>query len=193
MEGPAAADPRVAAARASIDRFTPAAYVIACGAVSSSVQSRQGGARVGFPPPLVFLGFLLVGVLLERAVRPLRFPLPRSMTLVLGALAIAAAVALFASALRLFRASGQHPRPWLPSPSLIIEGPYRFSRNPIYLAMLLVQIGLGLVLDNGWIVALSGASLLVIHVIAVRPEEAYLLDRFGDPYRQYLATVRRYL
>jgi len=157
------------------------------------VQSRQGGARVRVPPPLVFLGSLLVGVLLQRTVRPLPFPLPRSMTLALGALAIVAAVTLFTSALRLFRATGQETRPWLPSPSLIIEGPYRFSRNPIYVAMMLVQIGLGLVLDNGWIIALSGASLAVIHVIAVRPEEIYLLDRFGEPYRRYLATVRRYL
>ncbi len=79
------------------------------------------------------------------------------------------------------------------TPSLIVEGPYRFSRNPIYLAMTLGQIGLGLLLDNGWIVALSAASLIAVHFIAVRPEEAYLLDRFGEPYRRYLATVRRYL
>lgn len=162
-------------------------------AVSSPVQSRQGGARVGFPPPLVFLGFLLVGVFLQRVALPLRLPLPRSISLALGATAVTAAIALFAGSIRLFRATGQHPRPWLPTPSLIFTGPYRFSRNPIYLAMMLVQIGLGLVLDNAWIVALSAASLAVIHVIAVRPEEAYLLDRFGDPYRRYCETVRRYL
>jgi len=160
---------------------------------SSPVQSPQGGARVRFPPPLVFLGFLLVGVFVHSVVLPLRFPLPRSITFAAGALLVVAAIALFAITLRLFRATGQHPRPWLPTPSLIVEGPYRFSRNPIYLAMTLAQIGLGLLLDDAWIVALSAASLTAVHFIAVRPEEAYLLDHFGEPYRRYLATVRRYL
>ncbi len=161
--------------------------------MSSPVQSRQGGARVRFPPPFVFLGFLLVGVFVHAVILPLRFPLPRSITLATGALLVVAAIALFATTLRLFRATGQHPRPWLPTPSLIVEGPYRFSRNPIYAAMTLAQIGLGLLLDNAWIVALSAASLTAVHFIAVRPEEAYLLDRFGEPYRRYLASVRRYL
>lgn len=162
-------------------------------AMSSPVQSPQGGARVRFPPPLVFLAFLVVGVLLNALVLPLGFPLPRSITLAAGGLLVLAAIALFATALRLFRATGQHPRPWLPTPSLIVEGPYRFSRNPIYLAMTLLQIALGLLLDNAWIVALSAASLTTVHFMAVRPEEAYLLDLFGEPYRTYLASVRRYL
>jgi protein-S-isoprenylcysteine O-methyltransferase Ste14 len=161
--------------------------------MNSPVQSRQGGARVQFPPPFVFLGFLLVGVLVDSVILRLRFPLPRSITLAAGGLLVVAAVALFASALRLFRATGQHPRPWLPTPSLIIEGPYRFSRNPIYLAMTLAQIGVGFLLNDVWVVALSAASLTAVHFIAVRPEEAYLIDRFGESYRNYMASIRRYL
>ena len=160
---------------------------------NETVQSRQGGARVRFPPPFVFLGVLLVGVLLHAVVVPLRFPMPRSIRLAAGAVLVGAAIVLFASTLRLFRATGQHTRPWLPTPSLIIEGPYRFSRNPIYLAMTLAQMGLGLLLDNVWVFVLSAASLALVHFIAVRPEESYLLDRFGEPYRRYLASVRRYL
>src|SRR5262249_47611084 len=90
-------------------------------------------------------------------------------------------------------ATGQHPRPWLPTPSLIVEGPYRFSRNPLYVALTLAQIGLGLLLDDAWIVALSAVSLRVVHFIAVRPEEASLLERFGEPYGRSLTRVRRYL
>ena len=125
---------------------------------NSTLQSPQGGARVRFPPPLVFLGFLLVGAFIHSAVLPLPFPLPRSMTLAAGGLLVVAAIALFAASLRLFRATGQHPRPWLPTPSLIVEGPYRFSRNPLYVAMTLVQLGLGLLLDDVWIVAPSAAN-----------------------------------
>ncbi|HLY39418.1 MAG TPA: isoprenylcysteine carboxylmethyltransferase family protein [Candidatus Binatia bacterium] len=161
--------------------------------MSSPVQSRQGGARVFFPPPFIFLGFLLVGVFLQRYVVSIHVPLERPIRLAAGAFFVLGSIALFASALQLFRATGQHPRPWLPSPSLILEGPYRWSRNPIYVAMTLMQIGLGALLDDVWVVALSAASLAVVHAIAVRPEEAYLLDRFGEPYRRYTASVRRYL
>jgi protein-S-isoprenylcysteine O-methyltransferase Ste14 len=56
-----------------------------------------------------------------------------------------------------------------------------------------MRIGLGLLLDNAWIVELSAASLTAVHFIAVRPEEAYLVDRFGEPHRRYAATVPRYL
>ena len=160
---------------------------------NSSLQSPQGGAQVRFPPPLVFLGSLLVGAFLHSAVLPLPFPLSRSITLAAGGVLVVAAIALFAASLRLFRATGQHPRPWLPTPSLIVEGPYRFSRNPLYVALTLAQIGLGLLLDDAWIVALSAVSLGVVHFIAVQPEEAYLLERFGEPYRRYLGSVRRYL
>ena len=160
--------------------------------MSSPVQSPQGGAAVRVPPPLVFVLFLIVGMVLDHAVLALRFPLPRWLSLGAGALVLVAAVTLFAGAFRWFRATGQHPRPWLPSPSLIIEGPYRFTRNPIYVAMTLTQIALGLLLDNAWVVMLSPVSLSLVHFIAVRPEERYLADKFGDPYRQYLARVRRY-
>ena len=161
--------------------------------MSSPVQSPQGGARVRFPPPFVFLGFLLVGLLVHFVVLPLHFPLPRPISLAAGGCLAGAAIALLATAHRLFRATGQHPRPWLPTPSLIVEGPYRLSRNPLYVALTLAQLGLGLLLDDTWIVALSAVSLGVVHFIAVRPEEAYLLERFGEPYRRYLASVRRYL
>jgi protein-S-isoprenylcysteine O-methyltransferase Ste14 len=161
-------------------------------AMSPQVQSPQGGARVRFPPPLVFLGFILAGAFVNRW-HALHCHLPRPVSLGAGGLFILAPMALFLGSLRLFRATGQHPRPWLPTPSLILSGPYRFSRNPIYLAMMLVQIGIGFLLDDAWILLLSPASLITVHFIAVLPEEAYLLDKFGEPYRKYLATVRRYL
>ena len=59
--------------------------------------------------------------------------------------------------------------------------------------MTLIHVGLGLLLDNLWIVVFAGPALAVVHFIAVLPEEAYLREKFGDPYRQYLVKVRRYL
>src|SRR5262249_8043267 len=69
---------------------------------NSPLESHQGGARVRFPPPLVFLGFLLVGAFINSVVLPLRFPIPRSIALAAGGFLVVAAIALLAAALRLF-------------------------------------------------------------------------------------------
>ncbi len=153
----------------------------------------ERGARVRFPPPLVFLGFLLLGIALRFANAPAPFPVARSFSLAAGILLFLAGVGLILWAHRFFARTGQDPKPWKPSPELLLEGPYRFTRNPMYLGMTSIQLGLGLALDNLWIAVLAAASLVTVHIIAVLPEERYLTEKFGDSYRAYLAKVRRYL
>ena len=63
----------------------------------------------------------------------------------------------------------------------------------MYAGMTLFQIGVGIAAGNGWIAALAPISLLLVHFIAVRPEEAYLEEKFGESYTRYKASVRRYL
>jgi protein-S-isoprenylcysteine O-methyltransferase Ste14 len=157
-----------------------------------TAESEQGGARVRFPPPLVYLGFVLLGVAL-RYLRPLALDVDRGVLIAVGAAAALAGIALVLSARLWFSRTGQDPRPWRPSPELILRGPYRFTRNPMYLGIFLFQLGIGVALDNLWIVLLAPASLLVVHFIAVRPEEAHLEQKFGEPYRRFKASVRRYL
>jgi len=159
----------------------------------STAQNEHGGARVRFPPPLVFLGFILAGVALQHFVTPLQAHIPAAPRLAVGCLVGLGGIALFVPAMRWFKRTGQHPRPWTPSPSLILEGPYRFSRNPIYIAMTAVQAGIGTALDNLWILGFSVTALVVVHYIAVRPEEAYLAEKFGAAYENYRSAVRRYL
>ena len=158
----------------------------------SDTQSKQGGARVRFPPPLVFLACIGAGVLLGRVVRPLVLPIPAAPRIAAGALVIAAGLALVIWAFGPFRRTGQDPAPWKPSPSLIAEGPYRFTRNPMYLAMVTVQLGVGVCAGNVWILLLAPLALVLVHFIAVLPEEAYLGERFGQDYARYRASVRRY-
>jgi protein-S-isoprenylcysteine O-methyltransferase Ste14 len=162
-------------------------------ATLSTAQSEQGGARVRFPPPLVFLGFILAGVVLQYFVTPLQAHLAAALRLAVACLLVLGGLALFVPAMRWFKRTGQHPRPWTPSPSLILEGPYRFSRNPIYVAMTAVQAGIGVALDNIWMLCFSVPALVVIHYIAVRPEEAYLVEKFGEAYEKYRSAVRRYI
>lgn len=85
-------------------------------------MEKQRGARVRFPPPLVFSISTLLGVALHRYAVGLDWPIG---TLVIGIVVIALAVALLASAQTWFRRTGQSPVPWTPTPSLILRGPYR--------------------------------------------------------------------
>ena len=79
--------------------------------VNECWQNKEGGARVYFPPPLVFLISIALGVVLQRAVRPLTIPVGRTLSITGGIVLIAVAVCLFVSALVLFRRTGQHPPP----------------------------------------------------------------------------------
>jgi protein-S-isoprenylcysteine O-methyltransferase Ste14 len=158
----------------------------------TGAQSKHGGARVRIPPPLVFVGWIGVGVLLRWLVEPVELPLGVAAR-VGGAILIVAGFALGGWGFGLFKRTGQDPAPWKPSPTLVIAGPYRFTRNPMYVGMTAIQIGIGVCAANVWIVALAPVALLVVHVTAVCPEEAYLAERFGHDYARYKTTVRRYL
>ena len=161
--------------------------------MTSSQHEKHGGANVRFPPPLVFVGFLALGAVVHRWGWTFALPLATWVRVSLGVVLALGGVSLLLAANSWFARTGQHPAPWKPSPALVIEGIYRYTRNPMYVGMTLVQLGIGIALGNGWIVALAPLALLVVHRIAVRPEEAYLLEKFGESYARYRATVRRYL
>lgn len=157
-----------------------------------SAVDPRGGARVRLPPPLVFLVAIGVGVGLRYVVAPP--PLPGSTTVhrIFGLLLVGWALALGFWAFGWFKKSGQNPAPWKESPSLLIEGPYRFTRNPMYVSMVVLQFGIGWLVGNGWIVFAALFAWIVVHYTAVLPEEAYLEEKFGDAYREYKKKVRRY-
>jgi protein-S-isoprenylcysteine O-methyltransferase Ste14 len=150
-------------------------------------ESKQGGARVRFPPPLIFLAALVGGWFMP--------DLRVSVGLIRQLVAIAAIVValwLGAGAVRLFRKTGQNPRPWLPTPSLVLDGPYRYTRNPMYVGLTLLVLGIGGLAGRGWILIFACVALGLVHFIAVLPEERYLTEKFGDEYTQYMQRVRRY-
>jgi len=153
----------------------------------------KDGARVRFPPPLVFLGAIVLGVIVQRKAVPLSLVFARGLRLAAAVLIVACGVSLVASARILFKRTGQNPIPWKPTPELISQGPYRFTRNPMYVGVTLFVIGLGLAVNNLWISLFAAPALLVVHFIAVLPEERYLAAKFGESYRSFLAQVRRYL
>ncbi len=80
-----------------------------------------------------------------------------------------------------------------PASALITEGPYRFSRNPSYVSLTLLYLGIGILLNNGWILILVAPVFLVMDLWVVRREERHLEARFGEEFLRYKAAVRRWL
>jgi len=156
-------------------------------------KSTRDGASVRFPPPLVPVIALVVGLALQHFVARISIVEAGSLPLVLAFVFGGAGIVLIASALRLFHASGQDPKPWEATPEIIATGIYAYTRNPMYLGMGLLQAGIGFGLDNGWIVGLVPVSWLLIYTIAIRHEEAYLTRKFGSAYIDYTTVVRRWL
>jgi protein-S-isoprenylcysteine O-methyltransferase Ste14 len=93
----------------------------------------------------------------------------------------------------MFRRSGQSPIPTRPTPSIIERGPYRFTRNPMYLQMVLVCIGVAVIASSAWIIVLTPVCAWALDRIAIVPEEAYLERKFGASYLAYKRRVRRWL
>lgn len=121
-------------------------------------------------------------------------PLPfKSAIFWLGIALLSLGIALDAWGSLTFRKQGTNINPSRPSTALVKSGPFRFSRNPIYLAALLMFLGLSLVLNNGWgILAIIPLQLLMHYGVILR-EERYLKAKFGESYRLYCSAVRRYL
>lgn len=111
----------------------------------------------------------------------------------LGAIVFAVALALFAWAIATMTRSGSSVPTRLPTTTIVKTGPYRFTRNPIYLAMVLGLIGLAIAFNTFWLLIALVPFALVIRYGVIAREEVYLERKFGDVYRGYRARVRRWL
>lgn len=146
------------------------------------------------PPPLLYLGTLALGLLIQ-AVRPLPL-LPKVLAAVrkpLGAGLIASGViGLFWATRTMFRA-GEHPDPDKPVATVLDEGPFRYSRNPIYVAMTAIYLGITVFRNATWPVAFLPALMTVMVERVVLREEQYLEQQFGSDYREYKSRVGRWI
>jgi protein-S-isoprenylcysteine O-methyltransferase Ste14 len=142
-------------------------------------------------PPLVYVGFLVLGFLAD-LIWPTSIA-PLSIRLVLGGLLFAAGLALGAWALARFARAGTPVEVYRPATALVTEGPYRLSRNPIYLGMTLGYAGLAVMGNSLWALVLLIPTLAVIRYGVIAREEEYLERKFGEAYRRYRSAVRRWL
>ena len=110
-----------------------------------------------------------------------------------GVLLIAAGAALAGWAIRTLIKSGGSPDPRIADPGLVESGPFKFSRNPIYVAYVALVAGAGLAANALWTSLIASVAAALIRFTAIRREEVYLRLRFGGPYKAYRARVRRWL
>jgi protein-S-isoprenylcysteine O-methyltransferase Ste14 len=149
-------------------------------------------ARLGvFRPPLIYLVAIAGGLALDW-VWPRPMPAGAPVRL-LGVVLVVASVLLFGHSVQRFRAAGTPVPARKPTTAIVRTGPYRFSRNPIYLAFSMLQLGIAIWVGSWWLVATLAVALAIIHYVVVPKEERYLEARFGAEYRDYKADVRRWL
>jgi protein-S-isoprenylcysteine O-methyltransferase Ste14 len=159
-------------------------------------DSRSSNASSDVPnvlvlPPLLYGVALAIGFLVQW-IAP-RQIVPSNARYWLGGVLLAAGVFLALWGRRVMERAGTNVNPTLPSTALVATGPFRFSRNPLYVALTLMYVGLALLANALWVLLLIVPVLVLMHYGVVRREERYLEAKFGDRYREYRSRVRRYL
>ncbi len=142
-------------------------------------------------PPLIYLAFLLMWLAMDYF-RPVTV-LPASVQYISGFAIIALSGVIVVSAVLQFRRASTSFSDFAPATQLVTTGPYRLSRNPSYVALSLLYVGIGVAADNLWIVAGLVPILIVMHYGVIVREEQYLERAFGEEYLQYKASVRRWV
>jgi len=162
----------------------------------TAAQAGAAPARSGvrYPPPLAFAIPFVVAWLLDRVnPMPLVGPDRRLVISVAGTVLGALGIGLASWAARTFRRAGTAVNPFEPSTALVQGGPFRFTRNPMYIGLTVLYLGLTLLVNSFWPVMLLPISLAAITLTVIRREERYLSSKFGAAYDDYRRRVRRWL
>jgi len=156
------------------------------------IKPDEDSAKVGFPPPLVYLGFLLLGKLLDRGTG-LSLPLSQPIRIAAVVVLVTLGLMVVSAALFRFRQAGTDPEPWKTSSAIVRQGIYRATRNPMYLGMAIAYLGLTLGCGSPAALALLPVVIWAIQTQVIAREERYLEAKFGEDYRSYKNDVRRWL
>lgn len=159
----------------------------------AGIATKSTGAT-RFPPPVAFLVGLAAGFLAQYFFPLSLVPAADALYLkLLGVLLIVVGIALAASAIRTFRRAGTTVRPDRASKALVTSGPFRFTRNPMYLSLSVVYMAVSFITDALWPLLFLIPAVAVIHYFVIPREERHLRSRFGAEYEAYVGSVRRWL
>ena len=155
------------------------------------MKEKDRGPGVKIPPPLLLLLCVLTGYGAHYFLpkyfvsENIRYPVGILLT-VLGFLI--PTLCLFK-----FKKAKTNVEPWRPANKLIIEGIYNYSRNPIYVGLLIVGLGISVLVNSLWMLLILIPFIFLLHILVIQKEEAYLESRFGDEYLDYKKKVRRWI
>ncbi|TAM50991.1 MAG: isoprenylcysteine carboxylmethyltransferase family protein [Acidobacteria bacterium] len=185
--GRPAAWPAAEPERSAQQPYRPASEV---GVTSSGPKA----PRVLIPPPVLFVAALLLGVVVHRIVPVAAAPPPAVPLLRLAGLALFVCSGVLAAAsfvtLDRHRTTFRTDRP---VSALVTSGPFRLTRNPMYLSLMILIAGVSALVNSFWPLALLVPVVVVVQRLAITPEERYLAELYGSAYGQYCRRVRRWL
>ena len=144
------------------------------------------------PPPLLYLAALVIGWLLQW-VFPISVLPPGPAPLAAGVVVLALGIVLLFGAVSIMRRAGTSPNPTQPTTAIVTTGPFRYTRNPIYLGFTLICVGIAIAANNLWVLPPLLVVLVIMTRMVIPGEERYLEQKFGSAYTDYVARVRRWL
>lgn len=157
-------------------------------------EDRSDTPGVKFLPPFAYLGGLIFGYLIWWFWPVPIVPAEWSFAIrVTGGVAVVLGFWVALSAVAMFRRIDEDPNPMEPTKTLTFDGPYRFTRNPMYLGMALIQGGLALLGNALWPLLALIPVIWIVRTQVIDKEEHYLEARFGESYRAFRTRVRRWL
>ena len=154
-------------------------------------SSAKENAGVVAPVPVIYGAALVLGLAAEFTLPTVH--LPRTLTLWLGGVAIALSIPIVISAFRALTRARTAFDARKPTTTLVSDGAFHYSRNPTYLSLTLLYVGLALVLGSPWVLLMVVPAVALTQWGVVLREERYLEAKFGEEYRRYKANVRQWL
>ena len=154
-------------------------------------DSHSGVPNVKIIPPLVYLAGVVIGIVISIWI-PTKIA-PSSLAWTLGGILLICGAILTGSAILKFKDVGTTVRPDRAASTLVVVGPYRITRNPMYLGLALVYVGIAPADQSVWALILLPVVLTIIQRRAIEPEEVFLERRFGADYIRYKENVRRWI
>jgi protein-S-isoprenylcysteine O-methyltransferase Ste14 len=155
----------------------------------SAVNSDAPNVRI--IPPLVYLAGIVIGFL-ANAWMPIKV-VPSSVAWTIGGILVFCGAAVTGSAVLRFKDADTTVRPDRAASTLVIAGPYRITRNPMYLGFALAYLGIAIAGQSIWALVLLPVVLIIVQRGAIEPEEAFLQKHFGTDYISYRNRVRRWI
>lgn len=163
-------------------------------AARAFVSPARDSAGIYFPPPLLYAIPFAIGIFLHQTVGHDRLPAGLELPArIAGIVLIAGAVILALTAEIHFVRAGTSALPFRPTTAVVRGGPYRFTRNPMYVGLALLYVGLTLIVGYAWPLAGLPLAVLAVDRFVIPREERYLEKKFGEPYQRYRQSVRRWL